>query len=35
MRSIKTVLVEVTLRRINYIAHCDGASLHWRPTAMS
>ncbi len=35
MRSIKAVLVEVLLRRINDIAHCDGASLHRRPTAMS
>jgi hypothetical protein len=34
MRSIKAVLVEVMLRRINYIAHCDGAALHWRPTAI-
>ena len=35
MRSIKTVLVEVMLRRINDIAHCDGTTLHGRPTAMS
>ena len=35
MRSIKPALVEVTLRRINYIAHRDRAALHWRATAMS
>jgi hypothetical protein len=35
MRSIKAALVEVMLRRINHIAHCDGAALHRRPTAMS
>ena len=34
MRSIKTVLVEVMLRRINYIVHRDGASLHRRAAAM-
>jgi hypothetical protein len=34
MRSIEAVLVEVTLRRIDYIVHCDGAALRWRPTMM-
>ena len=34
MRPIKTALVEVMLRRINYIAHRDGASLHRRASAM-
>jgi hypothetical protein len=35
MGSIEAVLVEVILRRINDIAHCDGSALHGRPTAMS
>jgi hypothetical protein len=28
MRPIKAALVEVILRRINYIAHCDGYIAH-------
>jgi hypothetical protein len=35
MRSINAALVEVMLRRINYIAHGDRVALHRRPTAMS
>jgi hypothetical protein len=35
MRPIKAALVEVMLRRIEYIVHRDGAALHRRPTAMS